>query len=240
MVHRAAQPPCSTPPFAPRIFRASPRPSAFPFSAIHSQTTRSHVHTVRAYPVGVREKRPLHLAFADRAVGNIGRQFSYKQNAEEGVRLDEKRGTLDRGRKGGWRRSFVVGCEWCHRGFPGPSCSLYGRSVAIPGRCVRICIRSRVGIRMSCRFFDRLPLAYQAEPGRIDAPSDHRCARIDRPRDSAFLRVLHPDDTAAAHRGGRTTAPAGIRRARAGCRPGAVAHARLHGKTSVGAARRDS
>lgn len=39
-----------------------------------------------------------------------GRQFSYKQNAEEGVRLDEQRGTMVRGRKGGWRRPFVAGC----------------------------------------------------------------------------------------------------------------------------------
>lgn len=91
---------------AASVLRRIPR---FSFPAIRSQTVRSHLHAVRAYPVGVRETRPLHLPFADRTVGKIGRQFSYKQNAEEGVRLDEQRRTMDRGRRGGWRRSFVVG-----------------------------------------------------------------------------------------------------------------------------------
>ncbi len=92
-----------------RTARVSPPSPVFVMPASRSPLARSRVHAVRAYPVGVRKKRPLHSAFADRAVGKIGRQFSYKQNAEEGVRLDEKRRTMDRGTRGGWRRSYGLG-----------------------------------------------------------------------------------------------------------------------------------
>ncbi|VWB94996.1 hypothetical protein BAR24066_04522 [Burkholderia arboris] len=57
------------PAFAPPLFRASRRPSAFPVPVIRLQTARHCARAVRAYPVGVRETRPLHSAFADRAVG---------------------------------------------------------------------------------------------------------------------------------------------------------------------------
>lgn len=107
-----------------RSHRASPRPPVFPFPAIRSQTMRNRAPAVRANPVGVRKTRPLHSAFADRSVGKIGRQFSYKQNAEEGVRLDEQRRTMDRGRKGGWCRSFVVGWASRCRGLLEPFCGL--------------------------------------------------------------------------------------------------------------------
>ncbi|WP_174388692.1 hypothetical protein [Burkholderia metallica] len=179
---------------------------------------RHPAQALRAYPVGVREMRPLHSAFADRAVGKIGRQFSYKHNAEEGVRLDEQRSTVERGRRGGGRRSFVIGCAMGHRGIPEPLRGLYARASASVGRCarIRICIR----IRMSGQFSDVSSLAMRA---------DHRCARNDLPHASSFLRFLHPDDTAAAHRDGRTAVSIGARRV-AACR----------GKTSVGAVRRDS
>lgn len=124
LVHRPARRPYSAPAFAPRFFRASPRPRfpVFRFPSIRSQTMLSRAPAVRANPVGVHKTRPLHSAFADRAVGKIGRQFSYKQNAEEGVRLDEQRSTMDRGRKGGGCRSFVVGLGCCRRGLPEPFC----------------------------------------------------------------------------------------------------------------------
>lgn len=186
--------------------RASSAPPVFLFPAIVSQTARSHAQAVRAYPVGVRERRPLHSAFADRAVGKIGRQFSYKQNAEEGVRLDEKHGAMDRGRRGGWRRSFVIRRAWVLPALCGASCGRYARfdaghqHGAFAGRCVRI----RVG--MSRRFSDLFSSACLAEPGQAGAPSGDRCARIYLPHDPAFLRFFHSDDTAAAHRGGRTNA----------------------------------
>ncbi|CAB3758848.1 hypothetical protein BPA30113_03374 [Burkholderia paludis] len=216
-------------------------PPVFPLS-YPPATACTRAPAVRAYPVGGSETPPLHLAFADRAVGKIGRQFSWKQNAEEGVRLDETRRAMDQGRKGGWRRSFVVG--WAHgpRGFPGPSCGPYARPGVLAGRCVRTRIgnRGRMCGRMSHRPADPVPLAVRVAPGRIGGHADHRCARIDCSRAPAFLRFLHPDDTAAAHRGGRTTVSAGRSRARAGCRPGPVTDAACHGKTSVGVARRDS
>ncbi|WDR89503.1 hypothetical protein [Burkholderia ambifaria] len=186
------------------------------------------MHAVRAYPVGVRKKRPLHSAFADRAVGKIGRQFSYKQNAEEGVRLDEKRRTMDRGTTGGWRRSYGVGSAWVCPRFREPFCGWYARSGAIgrhgsfSGRCVRI--------HMNCRASDLAPPARVAEFALAGRSADDRCVRIDRlSRQAAFPRLLHPDDIAAAHRDGRTTASE--------CAAGARA---FHGKTSVGAAWRDS
>lgn len=139
-----------------------------------------------------------------------GRQFSYKQNAEEGVRLDEKRGTMDRGARGGWRRSFGVGGARLCPGVHEPSCGRHARSGAICrhdglcGRCVRI--RRVVRVRMNGRFFDPASPACGAEPGPAGRPSDDRCVRIDRvSRNAAFLHSVHPDDITAAHRGGRTT-----------------------------------
>lgn len=193
-----------------RASSALRRVPRFPFPAIRSQTARCHARAVRAYPVGVREMRPLHLAFADRAVGKIGRQFSYKQNAEEGARLDEQRSTMDRGRKGGWRRSFVIGCASVLPGLPEPSCGRYARCGtgcrhrAFAGRC------ARTRLRMNRRFSDLSPPARVAGPSQAGAPSGDRCARIDRLHDPAFLRLLHPDDIAAAHRGGRTNVSAAI------------------------------
>lgn len=219
-------------------FAASPV-FLFLFPAIRSLTARCAVQAVRAYPVGVREMRPLHLAFADRAVGKIGRQFSYKQNAEEGVRLDEQRRTMDRGRKGGWRRSCVIGRAFVLPGLPEPSCGRYARSGtgcrhgAFAGRC------ARTRLRMNRRFSDLVPPARGAGPSQVGALSGDRCARIDRPHDPAFLRLLHPDDIAAAHRGGRTNVSAAMH-AHAPRRRDPAALAAFHGKTSVGAARRDS
>ncbi|WP_156440525.1 hypothetical protein [Burkholderia sp. MSMB1072] len=168
---------------------------------------RNPAQALRAYPVGVRERRPLHSAFADRAVGKIGRQFSYTHNAEEGVRLDEQRSAVDRGRRGGGRRSFVIGCAMGRRGIPEPSCGLYARPGASAGRCARI----RIRIVMSRRFSDGSSRAYRAASGRYGGRFRHRCARTDFPRDPAFIRFLHPDDIAAAHRDGRMTVSAGMR-----------------------------
>ena len=179
-----------------------------PFSSclpVDRPLARSRVRAVRAYPVGVRKRRPLHSAFADRAVGKIGRQFSYKQNAEEGVRLDEKRRTMDRGTTGGWRRSYGVGSAWVCPRFREPFCGRYARSGAIgrhgsfSGRCVRI--------HMNCRASDLAPPARVAEFALAGRSADDRCVRIDRlSRQAAFPCLLHPDDIAAAHRDGRTTA----------------------------------
>lgn len=201
-------------------FRASPRPPVFPFRD-RSRTMRNPAQALRAYPVGVRERRPLHSAFADRAVGKIGRQFSYKHNAEEGVRLDEQRSAVDRGRRGGGRRSFVIGCATGRRGIPEPSCGLYARP---GGRCARI----RIRIVMSRRFSDVSSRAYRAASGRYGGRFRHRCARTDFPRDPAFIRLLHPDDIAAAHRDGRMTISAGMRRM------GAASRENEHGRRWIG------
>ncbi|MDR0240913.1 MAG: hypothetical protein LBJ65_04830 [Burkholderia sp.] len=136
--------------------------------------------------------------------------------------MDEQRRTLVRGRKGGWRRSFVAGWGTGPRGFPEPFCGLYARCDAIAGRCARI----RIRILMTCRFSDVSPFVHPAASGRIGVRSRHRCARIDLPHDPAFIRLLHPDDIAVAHRDGRTTVSAGMRRMGAA----------FHGKTSMGAA----
>ncbi|WP_152777878.1 MULTISPECIES: hypothetical protein [Burkholderia] len=183
---------------------------------------RNPAQALRAYPVGVHEMRPLHSAFADRAVGKIGRQFSYKHNAEEGVRLDEQRSAVDRGRRGGERRSFVIGCAMGRRGIPEPLRGLDARPDARADRCarIRICI-----LLMSGRFSDVSSCAYWAAPARNGVRFRHRCARTDFPRDPAFIRLLHPDDIAAAHRDGRMTVSAGMRRMGAA----------FHGKTSMGA-----
>jgi len=202
-------------------FRASPHSPFFPFPATRSQTMRNPAQALRAYPVGVREMRPLHLPFADRAVGKIGRQFSYKHNAEEGVRLDEQRSTVDRGSRGGGRRSFVIGCAMGHRGISEPFRGLYARPGPSAGRCARIRLCIRIRIRMSGRFPEVASLAVRA---------DHRCVRNQLPHAFSFLRLLHPDDTAAAHRDGRAAVSIGMRRMGAA----------FHGKTSMGADGRDS
>lgn len=171
---------------------------------------------VRAYPVSVRKTGPLHSAFADRAVGKIGRQFSYKHNAEEGVRLDDKRSTMDRGTSGRGRLSFGVGqasaCPGCRR----PSCGWHTRLGASrdsvgsrAGHCVRIhcAVRAVVRrcVRMNCRYFDVTPFLHVAQPATAARPSRGRCIPIGRvSRTTAFRRLLHPDDTAGVHRGRRT------------------------------------
>ena len=203
-----------------RVFSAL-RASRFSFPAIRSPTMRNPAQALRAYPVGVRERRPLHSAFADRAVGKIGRQFSYKHNAEQGVRLDEQRSTVDRGSRGGGRRSCITGCATGHRGISEPFRGLYARPGARAGRCTRIRLCIRIRIRMSGRLPDVASLAARA---------DHRCARNQLPHAFSFLRRLHPDDTAAAHRDGRTAVSIGMRRMGAAFR----------GKTSMGADGRDN
>lgn len=187
-----------------------------PFSSIpagRSPPARSRVHCRPGLPGWRAQKASVTLSFRRPSGRENGRQFSYKQNAEEGVRLDETRGTMDRGARGGWRRSFGGGGA---RGCPGvhePSCGRHARSGAIcrrdglRDRCVRI--RRVVRIRMNGRFFDSAPPACGAEPGAAGRPSDDRCVRIDHvSRNVAFLRFVHPDDIAAAHRGGGTTVSA--------------------------------
>lgn len=225
MVHRPARSSCRAPAFAPPRFRASRRPSVFPVPVIRLQTAR-HCARAPGLPGWRARNASVTLSFRRPIGRENGRQFSYKQNAEEGVRLDEQRRTLVRGRKGGWRRSFVARCGTGLRGFPEPFCGLYARCDAIAGRCARI----RLRILMTRRFSDVSPFAGPAPSGRIGMPSRHRCARIDLPHDPAFLRHLHPDDTAVAHRDGRTTVSAGMRRMGAA----------FHGKTSMGAAGRDN
>lgn len=184
------------------------------------------IHSCRSIAVGAQacacrpglpgwraQKASVTLSFRRPCGRENGRQFSYKHNAEEGVRLDEKRGTKDRGGRGGWRRSFGGGRASVCRGFHEPPCGRHVRSDAIcrhdgvSGRCVRI--RCVVRIRMNGRFSDPALPARGAVSGPAGRPSGDRCARIDRvSRSAAFLRSLHPDDIAAAHRGGRTTVSA--------------------------------
>ncbi|WP_175711198.1 hypothetical protein [Burkholderia ambifaria] len=221
-------------PRSARLYSASHCPRftpVLPFSSclpVDRPLARSRVHAVRAYPVGVRKRRPLHSAFADRAVGKIGRQFSYKQNAEEGVRLDEKRRTMDRGTTGGWRRSYGVGSAWVCPRFREPFCGRYacsgaiGRYGSFSGRCVRI--------QMNCRSSDLAPPERVAESALAGRSADDRCLRIDRfpakpPFRACFiLTTLLPRIV---------TVERPLRNARRRTRA-------FHGKTSVGAAWRDS
>ncbi len=206
---------------------------------------RSRVHCRPGLPGWRAQKASVTLSFRRPCGRENGRQFSYKQNAEEGVRLDEKRGTMDRGTRGGWRRSCGVGDARVCVGAHEPSCGRHAHSGAVcrhdgaHGRCVRI--RRRIRVRMNGRFFDPAPPACGAEPGRAGRPSDDRCVRIDRvSRNAAFLRFVHPDDIAAAHRGGRTAVSACAATRTRGIAGAGCGGAAFHGKTSVGAVRRDS
>ena len=190
--------------------RLIPSPPVFFLPAGRSPLARSRVHCRPGLPGWRAQKASVTLSFRRPCGRENGRQFSYKQNAEEGVRLDEKRGTMDRGARGGWRRSFGVGGARLCPGVHEPSCGRHARSGAIcrhdglRGRCVRI--RRVVRVRMNGRLFDPASPACGAEPGPAGRPSDDRCVRIDRvSRNVAFLRLVHPDDITAAHRGGRTT-----------------------------------
>lgn len=221
----------------PHLRRFTPVPPFSPFPASTSQMTRGHAHAVRAYPVGVRKKRPLHSAFADRSVGKIGRQFSYKQNAEKGARLDETRRTNGRGSRGGRGRSCGFGAAWVSPGCREPFCGGYARSGAIcphdrpAGRCVRI--RRLDRLRMSGRFSCLVPSASGVAPRQVCTSSPDRCVR--KVAFSGFPGFLHPDDMAAAHRGGCTIVTAAKRRVGARCRGRqSFVAAAFHGKTSVG------
>lgn len=197
----------------PHLARVSSRPPVF-VQSCRSIATGAQSHACRPGLPGWRaQKASVTLSFRRPCGRENGRQFSYKQNAEQGVRLDETRRTMDRGTRGGWRRSFGGEGALVCPGFHEPSRSRHARSGAIgrhgcfSGRCVRIRRAVRICIRMNGRFPDLAPLARGAAPGPSGGPSVDRCVRIDRrSRDAAFLRFLHPDDIAAAHRGGRTTA----------------------------------
>lgn len=210
-----------------RLARVSSRPPVF-VPSCRSIAAGAQPHACRPGLPGWRaQKASVTLSFRRPCGREKDRQFSYKQNAEEGVRLDEKRRTMDRGTRGGWRRSFGAGGAWVCRRFHKPSRGRHARSGAIgrhgclPGRCVRIRPDVQIRIRMNGRFPDLAPLARGAEPGPSGRPSGDRCVRIDRrSRDAAFLRFLHPDDMAAAHRGDRTAVSerAAAPRARSRCR----------------------
>lgn len=197
----------------PRVTRASSRPPDFIHSCRSIAAGAQPCACRPGLPGWRAQKASVTLSFRRPCGRENGRQFSYKQNAEEGVRLDEKRGTKDRGGRGGWRRSFGGRRASVCPGFHEPLCGRHVRSDAIcrhdglSGRCVRI--RCVVRIRMNGHFSDPALPARGAVSGPAGRPSGDRCARIDRVSHSAaFLRFLHPDDIAAAHRGGRTTVSA--------------------------------
>lgn len=90
----------------PRVARASSRPPDF-VHVCRSIAAGAQPRACRPGLPGWRaQKASVTLSFRRPCGRENGRQFSYKQNAEEGVRLDEKRGTTDRGTRGGWRRPF--------------------------------------------------------------------------------------------------------------------------------------
>ncbi|VWC10406.1 hypothetical protein BLA24064_05265 [Burkholderia latens] len=193
-----------------------PSPRFLFLRSCHSAAIGTHTAfvAVRAYPVGVRKTRPLHSAFADRSVGKIGRQFSYKHNAEEGVRLDEQCRAMERGTSGPWCRSYGVAHASVCAGRCALSCGRDARSGATcrcaggcAGRCVRIHCAIRASIRrcvrMNFRFFDGAPFVHAVGPAAAGHPLRDRCICIDRAsRNAAFPRLLHADDIAAVHRGG--------------------------------------
>lgn len=196
-----------------RLGRAYPVFPTVIVSAGRLPLARIRVHRRPGLPGWRAQKASVTLSFRRPCGRENGRQFSYKQNAEEGVRLDEKRGTMDRGTRGSWRRSCGVGDARVCVGAHEPSCGRHAHSRAVcrhdgaHGGCVAI--RFLVHVRMNGRFFDPARPACGAEPGRAGRPSDDRCVRIDRvSRNVAFLRFVHPDDIAAAHRGGRTAVSA--------------------------------
>lgn len=123
MVHRPAQWPYPALAFAPRFFRASPLPSVFPFSAIRSQTTRVRTPAVRANPVGVHKTRPLHSAFADRAVGKtVGSSPTSRMQKREYGWMSSAGRWCGAGRAAGAARS-----SW---GGPGVAAAFPSRSAA--------------------------------------------------------------------------------------------------------------
>lgn len=197
----------------PRVDRTSSRPPDF-VHVCRSIAAGAQPRACRPGLPGWRaQKASVTLSFRRPCGRENGRQFSYKQNAEEGVRLDEKRGTTDRGTRGGWRRPFGGAGAGVCPGLHEPPCGRHVRSDALCrhdgrfGRCVRI--RCIVRIRMNGRGSDPALSMRGAVSGPAGRPSGDRCVRIDRvSRNAAFRRSLHPDDIAAAHRGGRTTVSA--------------------------------
>ncbi|MCL4644571.1 hypothetical protein [Burkholderia multivorans] len=69
----------------------------FPFSPMHPHTARSRAHTRPGLPGWRAQKASVTLSFRRPSGRRNGRQSSYKQNAEDGVRLNEKRRTMERG-----------------------------------------------------------------------------------------------------------------------------------------------
>ncbi len=108
----------------------------------------------------------------------IGRQFSYKQNAEEGARLDEQRRTKGWGSRGGRGRSFVFGDAWGYPGCCEPSCGGYARSGAF---------RRDLPARPSCRSL--CPHPNPRSPAH-ERPPFLSCAVGERRRAAPGLRIV--------------------------------------------------
>ena len=175
----------------------------FPFSHTQRRTARSRAHTVRAYPVGVRKRRPLHSAFADRAVGEIGRQSSYKQNAEDGVRLNDKRRTMERGEPRG------TGCARAGRHARPGLAAVWSRQrraahVAAPGPHGV----ARVGRRRTRAVRPGIAWRFLGVPSRMSVSRrfpvpDSWSVVAFAPILFPYFALLHPDDIALAHGNGR-------------------------------------
>lgn len=109
-------------------------PSFFPVPVVRSRTARCCAHAVRAYPVGVRETRPLHSAFADRAVGKtVGssptsrmqrREYGWMSSAGRWFGAGEAAGAV----RSPWGRGQVVAAF--------PSCSAACMPVPAPSQVV--------------------------------------------------------------------------------------------------------
>ncbi|VWD22270.1 hypothetical protein BCO19218_04025 [Burkholderia contaminans] len=114
--------------------RFAPSLRFFPVQVVRSRTARCCAHAVRAYPVGVRETRPLHSAFADRAVGKtVGssptsrmqkREYGWMSSAGRWFGAGEAAGAV----RSSWGRGQLVPAF--------PSCSTACMPVPAPSQVV--------------------------------------------------------------------------------------------------------
>jgi hypothetical protein len=115
MVHGAHRPQCA--PFRALASHRSSRP-VFSFDRpVEPSTARARLRAVRAYPVSVHERRPLHSAFAtERSGKSVGssptsatqnREYGWMRRAGRWIAVSR---TVEGGRSGAGRRGLLAAC----------------------------------------------------------------------------------------------------------------------------------
>lgn len=170
-----------------RVFLVFLRLSVFAYASAYGAQPRAYRPGLPGWRA---QKASVTLSFRRPSGRRNGRQSSYKQNAEDGVRLNEKRRTME-------RREPVRARGAVCKGRPRPR---RGRAWAARRRARRQAPNSRGPARRRVAL-SRGAVPHEPEPSfSCSGQLARRCVRTD---PFPYFALLHPDDIALAHGNGR-------------------------------------